>query len=82
MTEQQAALPLHGQVHLHASRVGSERGLPALNENKNVRDNCLKVLLQGENHHLCQVVGRLSLPFSHHMGSPTKRGIKLIAAGC
>lgn len=75
MTEQQGQCPSMDRCTYNASSVGSESGLPALNKNKNVRDNCLKVLLQGENHHFRQVVGRLSLPFSHHMGSPTKRGI-------
>lgn len=56
----------------NASRVGSERVPPALNENKNVRHNCLKTLSPDESHWFRWVVGWLSLPFSHNMGSPAK----------
>lgn len=52
--------------------VGSKSGLPVLNENKNVRDNCLKMPSPDENHQFHQVVGCLGLPFSHNMGSPAK----------
>lgn len=52
--------------------VGSESGLPVLNENKNVRDNCPKMPSPDENHQFHQVVGCLGLPFSHNMGSPAR----------
>lgn len=74
--EQQGAVPLHGQVGTNALPTRLVWAVNAVclfvMKIKMSEIIALKCLSPGENHQFRPAVGRLSLPFSHNMGSPAK----------